>query len=407
MRTNIVDDEEDPSLISKKFWSYVKSKSNSSRIPESVSCNGRFRNNVKDQTELFNNFFSEQFSEASTYSIPINYQNDYNLNFSVSHRDVRHLLLKLNPNKAQGPDGIHGKILKNCAVSLAYPLSLIYNMSYKTGIIPEEWKLAHVVPVHKKGSKACVENYRPISLTCLVMKIFEKVIRDKMMSICKTKINHKQHGFLPAKSCTTQMIPFMDSLSVNIDDISTISTDVVYFDFSKAFDSVNHDIILHKLKHQFHIDGVLLKFLTNYLKDRKQAVVIGGSRSAVLPVLSGVPQGSILGPLLFVLFINDLPDWISQGTNIALYADDTKIWRKISCDNDNDVLQRDINSLYLWSCKNKMKCHPQKCKVLSVTSSRRVYYILPFDRYLYNLNGVYLDYVETEKDLGVHITTNL
>ena len=173
------------------------------------------------------------------------------------------------------------------------------------------------------------------------------------MSICKTKINQKQHGFLPAKSCTTQMIPFMDSLSVNIDDISTISTDVIYFDFSKAFDSVNHDIILHKLKHQFHIDGVLLKFLTNYLKDRKQAVVIGGSRSAVLPVLSGVPQGSILGPLLFVLFINDLPDCISQGTNIALYADDTKIWRKISCDNDNDVLQRDINSLYLWYVKIK------------------------------------------------------
>ena len=136
-------------------------------------------------------------------------------------------------------------------------------------------------------------------------------------------------------------------------------------------------------------------------------MVIGGSRSAVLPVLSGVPQGSILGPLLFVLFINDLPDCISQGTDVALYADDTKIWRKISCDNDNDVLQRDIDSLYLWSCKNKMKFHPQKCKVLSVTSSRRVYYILPFDRYLYNLDGIHLDYVETEKDLGVHITTKL
>ena len=280
MRSNIIDDEDDPSLVSKKFWSYVKSKSNTSRIPESVSYKGQFKNKVSGQAELFNKFFSEQFSESSNYNIPINHQNDSNINFAISHREVRCLLLKLNPNKAQGPDGIHGKILKNCAISIAYPLSVIYNMSYKTGIIPEEWKLGHIVPVHKKGCKGSVENYRPISLTCLVMKIFEKIIRNKIMSICEKKINCEQHGFLPGKSCTTQMIPYIDSLAVNINDISTLSTDVVYFDFAKAFDSVNHDIILHKLKYQFDIDGLLLKFLVNYLEGRKQAVVIRGANRA-------------------------------------------------------------------------------------------------------------------------------
>ena len=172
------------------------------------------------------------------------------------------------------------------------------------------------------------------------------------MSICEHKINQNQHGFLPAKSCTTQMIPFCDSLAITINDLST--TDVIYFDFAKAFDSVNHDIILHKLKYDFHIDGMLLKFLVNYLKDRKQSVVIGGSNSDTIPVTSGVPQGSILGPLLFVLFINDLSDKISQGTNIALYADDTKIWRRIDSHNDQSILQGDINSLSEWANLNKM-----------------------------------------------------
>ena len=264
--------------------------------------------------------------------------------------------------------------------------------------------MANVVPVFKKGSKASVENYRPISLTCLCVKILEKIVRNELMAKLGHLINEKQHGFLPGKSCTTQMLPFYDSLAITINDASRC--DIIYFDFAKAFDSVNHDIILHKLKHQFGIDGIMLKFIVNYLKDRQQCVVIGGVMSSIKPVTSGVPQGSILGPLLFVLFINDMHTYISNGTNILLYADDTKIWRRIVNYSDHIILQYDINSLLKWSHENKMIFHPQKCKVLPVTLEIRQH-ILPFDRFPYCLGDSCLDYVESQKDLGVFISTRL
>ena len=126
----------------------------------------------------------------------------------------------------------------------------------------------------QKGTKSSVENYRPISLTCLVMKIFEKLVRNEIIHECQDKVNQKQHGFLPEKSFTTQMVPFYSSRAITINNASI--TDVIYFNFATAFDSVNHDIILHTLKYQFHLDGMLLKFFINYLRDITQSVVIGG-----------------------------------------------------------------------------------------------------------------------------------
>ena len=275
---------------------------------------------------------------------------------------------------------------------------MIFTLSFKTGTIPLEWKHALVVPVHKKGDKSNVENYRPISLTCLSMKIFEYIIRDILINKCEHLLDPRQHGFLRNKSCTTQMIPFSNKLAFTLNKSSR--TDVIYFDFAKAFDSVSHDMILHKLKHQFGIDGLLLKFMKSYLENRTQQVAVDGSKSLPLDVLSGVPQGSVLGPLLFVIFINDMQSQISDGTQIALYADDTKIWREICSDADQDQLQRDIDALYRWSVDNRMRFHPDKCKVLVVTL-KHVRNELPFDRYGYHLNNTYLDYVSREKDLGV------
>ena len=157
-------------------------------------------------------------------------------------------------------------------------------------------------------------------------------------------LHDTQQGFLPLKSCTTQLIPFSHDISVGLNSNNLI--DVVYFDFSKAFDSVNHDIILQKLKIEYKIDGLMLKFIKEYLQGRQQRVLVNGAFSSSCIVKSGVPQGSILGPLLFVLFINSMQEYISPVTKIALYADDTKIWRYIHSPIDHQILQNDIDTLY-------------------------------------------------------------
>ena len=409
MAANLNDDDNDPALISKKFWGHVKTTCKSTRIPESISYRDIIRNDPIGQADIFNDFFVAQFSDASSYDIDIDFVYDELNDIDFSVQTVRNLLKQVKPKKAPGPDGVHGMVLKHCAFGLAYPLSKLFKLSYNTGIIPHEWKLANVVPVYKKDDKSNVENYRPISLTCLMMKILEKLVRDKILDKCKDLLNPHQHGFLPGRSCTTQMIGFSDSLGISLND--NIQTDVIYLDFAKAFDSVNHDIILHKLKTQYGIDGILLKFIANYLKDRGQCVTIGGKCSQMRSVLSGVPQGSILGPLLFVLFINDITDCVSNGTNIALYADDTKIWRTIESWHDYEILQKDIDSLYAWASENKMNFHPKKCKVLTVARSRKslpdFVSALPFLTYLYCMNDTYLEVVTSEKDLGVIVTSSL
>ena len=406
MRDNLYN-ADDPSLITKKFWAHVKSNSKSYRLPECMSLQGVYRNLPLDKANLFNGYFFDQFSDASNYDINIDWSNDDLFNIDFNPIKIRDLLSVINSNKACGPDGIHGKILKHCAVGLAHPLSMLFRLSYNMGNIPGDWKVANVVPVHKKGCKDNIENYRPISLTSLVMKTFERILKEELLLRTAHLLDGRQHGFLNHRSCTTNMVNFLDGVVLSINDTKTLSTDIVYFDFSKAFDSVNHDRILMKLKEMYGIDGRFLKFIKNYLQGREQSVVIENCVSSSKPVLSGVPQGSILGPILFVLFINDLPSGLSPGTDLALYADDTKIWRSITSEVDHQILQNDINYLNDWATLNKMKFHPMKCKVISMHSKPSPLAILPFVSFHYYLGESLLDYADKEKDLGVIINNKL
>ena len=172
----------------------------------------------------------------------------------------------------------------------------------------------------------------------------EGIIRDELYMKCQNCIGDKQYSFLPSRSCVTQMTYVIDDIATTVNRHNDV--DIVYFDFAKAFDLVKHDIILKKLKYMYKIYGLMLNFIRAYLQDYHQRVVINGTSSSNLSVTSGEPQGSILGPLLFVLFIEDIYSHVSGGTKIALYADDTKIWRGIETENDCFILNQDIAALH-------------------------------------------------------------
>ena len=404
MRANLCDTNRN--RLTKKFWSHVKSASKNTRIPETIYIRGKSSSDTKVKAGMFNSFFFDQFSEASSYDIDICFQSDNNFDIDFNTEKVRDILRNIDCNKAQGPDNINGVILKTCANSLARPLSILFKLIYNTGILPAEWKRANVVPVFKKGVKENIENYRPISLTCISAKVMERIIYDELFSRTNHLIDSRQKGFLKNNSCEMNLNTLIESLSTNL--LQDFPTDIIYFDFAKAFDTVNHDLILNKLKYQYSIDGRMLKFFKSYLSNRTQRVVLDNCTSDIVEVLSGVPQGSILGPLLFVLFINDIFDNIDQNSLIGLYADDTKLSRKIATSSDCNILQRDIDTLNNWCISNKMKFNADKCKVLTVAKSEPMFINeLPFCKYSYTLGDKILDYTSCERDLGILINERL
>ena len=256
------------------------------------------------------------------------------------------------------------------------------------------WLRANVCPVYKgKGDKHCTSNYRPISLLSIVSKVAERSIHNHIMSVIGDSIYTNQHGFMEGKSTVTQLTQVFQ----HIDNSGQVDT--LYLDFSKAFDRVPHHLLLQKMK-VYGFNGSLLKWFTSYLSGRKQRVSISGSLSELLPVTSSVPQGSILGPLLFLLYINDLP-LCTRFSKVALFADDLKSSKKILSRQSCIELQSDIDSMYKWSQLWQMDFNVIKCYIISFTRSKNP---ILFD---YTMNGVPLQRIDEIRDLAVIITSSL
>ena len=249
-------------------------------------------------------------------------------------------------------------MIKTCGPGLALPLKIIFTNIIQTGIYPEQWKKANVTPVHKKNDKQIINNYRPISLLPVLGKIFEKIIFKNIYNhlVTNNLISNNQSGFRPGDSCTNQLLSLIHEIHKAFDDKNCLEVRSVYLDMSKAFDKVWHDGLLFKLK-QNGINGKLLSLMENYLSQRKQRVVLNGQNSSWAPIESGVPQGSVLGPLLFLIFINDLEADLTN--QVKFFADDTSI---LSVVNDPVTsayhLNKDLDSITKWAHQWKMSFNP-------------------------------------------------
>ena len=384
-----------------KFWQYVNSKKSTDNKPKIMQFGDVRTTNETEQANLFADFFRSNYENASTQGVqqPPAVVSPSTEDFQLDINFVLEELHAVNTKKGMGPDGMHPLLLKNCASHLAAPLTAIFNESLSTGLFPDKWKRSSVSPIFKKGARSKIENYRCIAKLQTVAKFFEHLVNVKLLSLVQDKITKKQHGFMKSRSTASNLTEF--TYYAQRGKNSGAQVDVLYTDFSKAFDRVDHKGLILKLR-SFNLPDNLLAWLESYLSNRTQFVKYGSSESNDFNVSSGVPQGSHLGPTLFLLFINDIVDGMDD-VFISLFADDVKIAKIIYSNADTTTLQRAIDKLKAWCDANNLHLNLDKCAVLTITMKKKENIITS--------NYSYGDYafkrVSEHKDLGVIIDQKL
>lgn len=379
----------------KIFWSYTKAIRGGSGYPKSLRLQGIEHSTGESICNAFNDFFKGVFGEPSTVAGPTVESMECNNIISkvqVTTETVLNLLQHLDVNKGSGSDGIPPFFWRHCAQSLALPIAIIFNRSLNEGTFPALWKSAHVVPVHKKGSRAEIENYRAISILNPLAKMLEKIVYDAIYQTISQALPDSQHGFLKKRSTTTNLSCFTNFVLKSMDGGGQV--DVVYTDMEKAFDRVDHLILLDKLN-RLGIHGSLLRWVQSYLANRSQAVVLGGYRSNFVSIPTGVPQGSHLGPLFYNAYLYDIGSCF-QSTKYLMYADDTKIFCKVTSEIDCQQMQNDLNCLLTYYNNNRLSINIKKCQC--ITLSRKPNPII----YNYTFDSIAIERTKLVRDLGVH-----
>ena len=396
---NIVDKyDSDPKL----FYKFINGKTKIKSAIQRLKVDGKIIEDEKDMAQILNDNFKSVFvKDSESWGEVPNQDGNVKLkSIEIDSDKVQTRLKSLDANKAMGPDQISGWVLKNCAEELSWPICKLFEKSLEEGYVPNRWKEAQIVAIHKGGSKEVPLNYRPVSLLCILIKVLEGMIRDVWMDFLEDReiLSAKQFGFRKGRSCITNLLSFYSRVTEIIDQKGGWA-DCVYLDLKKAFDKVSHKRLLWKVEQIGGIGGKLLKWMKSYLTDRKMKTSIRGVSSNWAYVESGVPQGSVLAPLMFLIYVNDLPDGVSSYMN--MFADDAKIMRQVRNLEDCQELQKDLDKLNDWSAKWLMEFNAKKCHVMEMGRS------IHRPHAGYSLGGTELQKSESEKDLGIKIKNNL
>ena len=356
---------------------------------------------------------------CSVFSDPLNPNkkfNNINANYdkplddiTLTSADVDKYIKEIKIHTSGSDDDMPAVLIKKCSSSLNYPLLLMWQDSLNTGYIAPQYKQQTIAPIYKKGSKSSPANYRPVCPISHVIKICERFVRDKIVEHLEKNnlLCTCQHGFRKGRSCLSQLLHHIDIIHKNF--LENKDTDCIYLDYAKAFDKVDHEVLLHKLQ-CYGIQGKLLNWIKAFLSDRSQCVSINGTHSYSSKVQSGVPQGTVLGPILFLIYLNDINSCIKHSV-ISSFADDTRIKKSITSCSDVLELQEDLNSVVQWSADNNMVLHQDKFEYIShSTGEARLLKELPFtaEYHQYSTpNGTTLSPIDRVRDLGIHISSDL
>ena len=387
----------------KALFDYVASKTKQKEgIANLLKGDGSLTKNDEEKAQVLSDFFKSVYTCEGDDPVP-DFQGKFTEpldTVNVSEEDLEKALKNLKINKSPGPDGIHPRILKELSHELAKPLKMLFDKTMIQGKIPRQWKTAEVRPIFKKGKKSSPGNYRPVSLTSVICKLFEGFIRNAVYEhfVANHLLSEHQFGFCKGRSCVTQLLVTVNEWMDKIDNNKPV--DAAYLDFRKAFDTVPHKRLITKLR-GYGISGKLLEWIKDFLSDRFQYVSVNGHCSEKVPVTSGVPQGSVLGPTLFIYFINDLP--ITQENLGKIFADDTKSWRTIDTISDQNTMQTGIDALVAWSERWMLLFNGDKCNMLHLGKNNPKYnYTIKDGDTVKTLNET-----NSEKDLGVIVDTEL
>ena len=378
----------------KNLFKFIKSQRKDHYGVSSLKHQGETIIDPQIKANLINDHFSSVFTKPCNSDIPTKGASPYKdlPKVTVTLNGIRKLLSGLQTKKATGPDNIPARLLKAISSEISPAIVNLFQQSLDSGVFPDAFKEANITPIHKKGPKSDVKNYRPISLTSVLGKCLEHIMSSQIMNHLESNdvLSTFQHGFRKRRSTVSQLLTTSNDLANYLNKKSQV--DGIFLDFTKAFDRVSHTHLLYKLNY-YGVRHNYLSWAKSFLLKRTQKVLIDGKFSKPSHVLSGVPQGTVLGPLFFLCFINDLPDTVSS--NIRLFADDAFLYRQINSISDHHALQSDLNALNKWSEDWLMEFNSSKCFVLTTTLKTKP------SKFTYILSGQPLEVVKSHPYLGV------